>query len=1104
MRRNNLVFKYIFLCITYIVAHGNLHCQNTFAQPTFKTPEAASFMKFIDNQVNLYNGSVDVSIPVYTINDGGIEIPITLRYNTSGLKVAEEASWVGLGWNLNVGGMITLSIKGEQDDPSYFTHFYNSGLYKYCNKYGSTDKYFDQLSQGGNVPLGDNSEWISFVSVTSNDFAAGRLTPDVYYFNFLNYSGKFYINPTTSEVYTLDASQNIKFTRMGQGWKAIAPDGTTFLFATTSYTTNPESTGIITGRNFYLDKIIYPSGEVVTFEYDTNNSYNYTTTSSSYLSTYGNNIDNRIPSLIRNNYTTLSLAKISTPNFRVFFNTNNVASNPRLDLPGERKLESIVVQETISNSQRKFSLNYDYFTATLPDQQYYCNTHGNPFEANLITKRLKLVSFGEDGLPLYEFSYLDGLPVKSSYAVDYWGYYNGSTQNTTFVPNLKQMYPGGLNFPEGLQVLGSCRAANPSSITAGLLYEIKYPTGGKRRIDYESNTFKDYFIPSKNQLDKLSLPVTSNARIEDYNSPNDVTSYQFNVTSQTKVGITGYISRGIGTYDQVKDAYIELRYYTTSIKKWQITGYDQSSLTLNIDTVLQPRGFYPYVVIVSIPNSLGNQTGSGTEAGSTNVHIGAYANIYTNTTFTNNLKYCYGGGIRVKRELLFDSNSTNPSLIYKYDYDTGDDLSGNTSGLLMTPLQFYAHRYKFLNDSRTSGYDEYEVLSNNFYPANEYSMGATVAYSSVTMHKEGLAQWYTGNSTYTSGKTVTYFYNETIGAFMMDYVIGAPLPVRPLNGKIRQVYTFDNNNNQISFSENNYSFDLKPCFWGLHMVNDASLFSLYGTPGCTYPISAYYVKLNSVTTTQDNVTSIKNFQYNGLGQLASESAKNSDDVVKETLFKYPYDLQSQGGTILNMYSSNILSPSVTKEVKVGGNTTYKEENTFLKIKDVSNGFDNIAVPLYNITSNKIALSGGSFNHITNVSYDNNARLKEYSDDTGITTSFAWGYNSSLPVIKAVNLTYASLSSATLMGYINQLQNYTDMTDATVRSNLKTLNNNIRGLIPSNAMITTYTYSTLYGMTSQTDPNGVTTYYEYDIFGQLKCLKDDEGRILKTYEYHYKQ
>lgn len=63
-----------------------------------------------DNMVNLFTGDFSYSIPLMEI-DG---FPVTIGYN-AGITMEQEASWVGLGWNLNFGS-INRQVRGIPDD----------------------------------------------------------------------------------------------------------------------------------------------------------------------------------------------------------------------------------------------------------------------------------------------------------------------------------------------------------------------------------------------------------------------------------------------------------------------------------------------------------------------------------------------------------------------------------------------------------------------------------------------------------------------------------------------------------------------------------------------------------------------------------------------------------------------------------------------------------------------------------------------------------------------------------------------------------------------------------------------------------------------------
>ncbi|MFZ5551661.1 MAG: hypothetical protein ACOZCO_00990 [Bacteroidota bacterium] len=79
-------------------------------QPEFSSFEPASTSDMVD----LYTGDFTYNIPLLSIPGPNGGYPINLAYH-SGVGVDEEASWVGLGWTLNVGA-INRQMRGVPDD----------------------------------------------------------------------------------------------------------------------------------------------------------------------------------------------------------------------------------------------------------------------------------------------------------------------------------------------------------------------------------------------------------------------------------------------------------------------------------------------------------------------------------------------------------------------------------------------------------------------------------------------------------------------------------------------------------------------------------------------------------------------------------------------------------------------------------------------------------------------------------------------------------------------------------------------------------------------------------------------------------------------------
>src|SRR3972149_3242304 len=83
------------------------------------SPEAAAFLRYGEIPVDYSTGIPKIEIPIYTITEGNLSVPITISYHASGIKAMDIASEVGLGFVLNTGGILVKNIFGAKDEEAY-------------------------------------------------------------------------------------------------------------------------------------------------------------------------------------------------------------------------------------------------------------------------------------------------------------------------------------------------------------------------------------------------------------------------------------------------------------------------------------------------------------------------------------------------------------------------------------------------------------------------------------------------------------------------------------------------------------------------------------------------------------------------------------------------------------------------------------------------------------------------------------------------------------------------------------------------------------------------------------------------------------------------
>jgi hypothetical protein len=231
--------------------------------------------------------------------------------------------------------------------------------------------------------------------------------------------------------------------------------------------------------------------------------------------------------------------------------------------------------------------------------------------------------------------------------------------------------------------------------------------------------------------------------------------------------------------------------------------------------------------------------------------------------------------------------------------------------------------------------------------------------------------------------------------------------------------------------------------------------------------------------------------------MTKQTTTVSDGEKRITEYQYPPDLigVEQGTYMQDLTTANRIAEPVITETKFqkGANTEKISEQHIKYGNNVSTG--NLLLPTEVHTkkgSGDIDITSIEDRKITYTKYDANGNLLEYKLENGIPASIIWGYNKQYPIAKIEGGEYSEV-----MNFVLTLQTESDGGTLTM-DDFDDLREELSG-----ALVTTYIYQPLIGVTEILYPNGSAEHYEYDDFGRLEQVKNGQDEVIKKMEYHYK-
>lgn len=1051
------------------------------------TPNEAAMFKPVAQPTGSFSGVVSTDIPLFTLGMPNLPVPVTLSYNSSGFKVEEYASSVGLGWNLGVGGSITRVVHGLADDipdQGFANHpdYKPSQILGYGGYYWSLEPPLNEVREG-------------FLD----------LEPDEYFYTCNGLSGKFHFDENRNVVVENASGITILATFGGPNnqivsWTLTDTKGNVYYFGPTyvdqnsvTYSSSNGYTNIppnqIYNIDWHLQKITDMNGhDMADFDYD-QNPHDYSTRLQAYTKIWAGSTIGCDAGVSYNSDETFTsstayesvLTSITTPidKLTIYGDRN------RTDDQGGWRVDSIRQTDINGNLKKMFHFNYSYFYQP-----------GIPSGDTSFYQRLKLLNISEWGTGTsdsltHSFGYYTGynLPSRVSRGQDYWGFYNAQDANWTLMANGTYPIPGG-TVSEG--TLGERRPCFPCS-EADMLTSVTYPTGGTRTFTYEANQY--LWDPGSTSTPDQSYFQTPTiyANTDSFNTSAPV-QYQSLFTVNSLAGGTtwNFYIDGCCYFGSYSVTILDQYGYTTIAS---FSNLLSGSISLSNGTYMLQFSYDVYNVTIYDFNAYWSQLQMDT----------ASIVRYDRSLYKDNMT---GPGVRVKQVTDYDPVSGQTiTTNYQYNLFTDSTLS---SGLLLTPTSI-------VMDMSCLSCEYIRLGAASNYPLSEQG-GSYVNYTDVRTYQTG------------NGRTDRKFSFDYDVPQNGDYepFLNSLLDNSWRRGQLLSTRYYDNSGNLLRLDSTAYNVVGANTTWWLSPTSypdttRGSNFEQAVTLGykvhawidpvlpgtLDYCYDPYY--LTSQFLVPDSTVS---YIYSPAGTQYERTAFTYYDSLLHPLLHqdqhyvndsftvlhdYRYAFDANSAFLLGLSSGDISMKStllglnyfqpleVTTRKQRGADTSFVEGMHY--------GFGSF--PIFhstyyypNLVRHYTTLQ--NYRDVNLVTYDSLGHLAEEYKTGDPHTVWLWGYNYTRPVAKIVGSTYS-----TAMSFINNLTLQFPSSDNDIRTQVNAVRT---GLTGAKALVTTYTYSTVFGMTSMVDAAGTITYYDYDSHGRLQDVRDANNNIVKRYSY----